>query len=86
MCVQLWRNIFRVFRDLTVFFSRCIAFSAGIMSQTVKGRQASSKEAPLLIMAPHTSSIDPLAGAMVGLPGAVSMMDNAKIPLLGGGY
>lgn len=76
-----------VLKDLTMFFVRLAGYSAGLLKQTVKGRQASAKEAPVIIMAPHSSSLDtlgPLAHSIIGFPGAVSSIENAHLPVIGG--
>ncbi|XP_067930277.1 lysophosphatidylcholine acyltransferase 1-like [Watersipora subatra] len=70
-------------KDIAVFFIRVAWFCAGINRQVVKGRQASSKEAPVIVMGPHSSFADTLGGAICGFPGVVSVIDNARLPLLG---
>lgn len=62
---------------------RAAWFSAGINVQIVKGKQASSKEAPVIVMGPHSSFADTLGGAICGFPGVVSVVDNGKLPLIG---
>ena len=73
---------YRQLKYLTTFFVRCAWFSAGVMSQTVRGKQASSKEAPIIVMGPHSSFIDTLGGAICGFPGVISVIENAYIPLI----
>lgn len=73
----------RALKDVSVMFVRCAWFSAGIVYQVVKGQQASSKEAPVIVMGPHSSFTDTLAGAICGFPGVVSVIDNARLPVIG---
>lgn len=74
---------YRALKKVTVFLVRGAWFSAGIMSQKVKGTQASSKEAPVIVMGPHSSFVDTLGGAVCGFPGVVSVIENAHLPLVG---
>jgi len=54
----------------------------GVMSQKTKGTQASSAEAPLIVLGPHSSFVDTLAGALCGFPGTVSVAENSKLPFI----
>lgn len=53
------------------------------MVQKVKGTQATSAEAPIIIIGPHISFLDCVGGLVCGLPGVVSVIDNARIPIIG---
>jgi len=75
---------FSIFRDLTVRLALLTGYAGGFFIQRVKGKQVSSREAPILVMAPHTSSIEILAGSLCGLPGVVSSIDNGRMPVIGG--
>lgn len=50
----------------------------------VKGKLCSSEEAPVLVVAPHSSFIDALALSAIGMPAGVSRKENDKIPIIGG--
>ena len=73
-------------KDITVFFTNCAGYVLGVSSRTIKGKMATSEEAPLLVLAPHASFLDPLVGVICGLPGAVSVIDNAYLPGIGGRF
>lgn len=53
---------------------------------TYKGQRASVKEAPILVVAPHSSYVDSIIVAATGPPAIVAKRETADIPLLGSKY
>lgn len=52
-------------------------------SVQVKGRQATPKEAPVLVLAPHSSFFDALPVVYLGSPSIVAKAETANIPFFG---
>ncbi|XP_041077795.1 lysophosphatidylcholine acyltransferase 2 [Polyodon spathula] len=50
---------------------------------TVKGKRVSSKEAPILAVAPHSSFFDGIVCVVAGLPSTVSRSENLATPVFG---
>lgn len=50
---------------------------------TMKGERATSKEAPILVVAPHSSYVDSIIVVATGPPSIVAKRDTSEIPLLG---
>ncbi|XP_061386793.1 lysophosphatidylcholine acyltransferase-like [Musca vetustissima] len=50
---------------------------------TFKGQRASPKEAPILVVAPHSSYVDSIVVVTTGPPAIVAKRETADIPLLG---
>lgn len=53
---------------------------------TFKGQRASPKEAPILVVAPHSSYVDSIVVVTTGPPAIVAKRETADIPLLGSKY
>lgn len=49
----------------------------------VKGKQASSTEAPILAVAPHSTFFDGIVCIIAGLPSTVSRVENLATPIFG---
>ncbi|XP_059469857.1 lysophosphatidylcholine acyltransferase isoform X1 [Neocloeon triangulifer] len=49
----------------------------------VKGRQATQREAPMLVLAPHSSFFDALPVVVLGSPSVVAKAETADIPFFG---
>ncbi|XP_050970307.1 lysophospholipid acyltransferase LPCAT4 [Labeo rohita] len=79
--VRGWR--WWLFHHIMVFLSRAVFFSVGFLWIKVKGRQAGLKEAPVLVVAPHSSFLDMLVLCTTGLPVVVSRSENCKLPVIG---
>jgi lysophosphatidylcholine acyltransferase/lyso-PAF acetyltransferase len=77
--VSNWRKRLQAVNCATGQFScRCMGF------QVFKtGVQASQAEAPVLIIAPHSSFFDALAVFWTGLPSALHREESRRIPLIG---
>lgn len=59
-------------------------YSAGSFHYiTYKGKKASAKEAPILVVAPHSSYVDSIIVAATGPPAIVAKRETSEIPLLG---
>ena len=70
--------------DILRVLGRITFFCIGFHHVEVRGKRASSAEAPVLVMAPHSSFFDGIAVFVGrGLPSAVSRSENAEAPLLG---
>ncbi|KAL0189865.1 hypothetical protein M9458_016964, partial [Cirrhinus mrigala] len=72
-----------LFHHIMVFLSRAVFVSVGFLWIKVKGRQAGLKEAPVLVVAPHSSFLDMLVLCTTGLPVVVSRSENCKLPVIG---
>ncbi|XP_028333489.1 lysophosphatidylcholine acyltransferase 2 isoform X3 [Physeter macrocephalus] len=57
-------------------------FSMGFIV-TVKGKIASPVEAPIFVVAPHSTFFDGIACVLTGLPSIVSRHENVQVPLIG---
>lgn len=64
--------------------SRAVFFSMGFLWVRVKGRRADLKEAPVLVVAPHSSFLDMLVLCPTQLATVVSRSENTKLPVIGG--
>ncbi|XP_074034901.1 lysophosphatidylcholine acyltransferase isoform X1 [Leptinotarsa decemlineata] len=62
-----WR---KKMKHLVCFFGKS-SFRAGGMSMTVKGRQASKREAPILVAAPHSTFLDGGIVYITGFPSTI---------------
>ena len=49
----------------------------------VKGKQVSSREAPILAVAPHSTFFDGIVCIVAGLPSTVSRVENLATPIFG---
>ncbi|XP_072488347.1 lysophosphatidylcholine acyltransferase 2 isoform X2 [Notamacropus eugenii] len=64
------------------FLGQAMFFFMGFMVR-VKGKVASAEEAPIFIVAPHSTFFDGIACVVAGLPSIVSRTENAQVPLMG---
>ncbi|XP_076018725.1 lysophospholipid acyltransferase LPCAT4 [Genypterus blacodes] len=76
-----WRYWF--LNDIVWFLSRAVFFSMGFMWMKVKGRRADLKEAPILVVAPHSSFLDMLVLCPAELATVVSRSENMSLPVIG---
>lgn len=49
----------------------------------ITGRQATSKEAPILVLAPHSSFFDSISVILFGPPSVLAKGETESLPLLG---
>jgi len=74
-----WRLLFRnIVCIILRFMFMCVGFVV-----KVKGEQASSKDAPILVVAPHSTFFDALAVAVMGAPSVVAKAETSNIPFWG---
>ncbi|XP_078500941.1 lysophospholipid acyltransferase LPCAT4 [Lissotriton helveticus] len=73
----------KIFHYIIRFLSRMLYFVSGFHWIRIKGRQATCVEAPILVVAPHTSFFDPVVLVPCNLPSVVSRVENLKIPVIG---
>ncbi|XP_051024604.1 lysophosphatidylcholine acyltransferase 2 [Acomys russatus] len=75
-----WRR--KITHPALKFLGRALFFSMGFVV-TVKGKLASPSEAPIFVVAPHSTFFDGIACVVAGLPSLVSRNENAQTPLVG---
>lgn len=73
-----------ILHHLIYLLSRTMFFMCGFHWITIRGRRASSSEAPLLVVAPHSTFFDPIVTVVCDLPSVVSRVENLNIPVIGG--
>ncbi|KAM6222144.1 lysophosphatidylcholine acyltransferase 2 isoform 1-T1 [Rhynchocyon petersi] len=78
-----WRR--KVSQPALKFLGHAMFFSMGFIV-TVKGKAASPLEAPIFVVAPHSTFFDGIACVKAGLPSMVSRNENAQVPLIGSKY
>ncbi|XP_054881162.1 lysophospholipid acyltransferase LPCAT4 [Poeciliopsis prolifica] len=76
-----WRRW--LFHHIVLFLSRAVFFSLGFLWVKVKGRKADLKEAPVLVVAPHSGFLDMLVLCPTQLATVVSRYENTKLPVIG---
>ncbi|XP_050541924.1 lysophosphatidylcholine acyltransferase isoform X2 [Daktulosphaira vitifoliae] len=74
-----WR---RYFRHWICIVGRAV-YLAGGMKIVIKGVQASPKEAPLLVVAPHSTFLDSCISYVTGFPSIISRIEDGLNPWLG---
>lgn len=60
-----------------------LTYHAGGMSVVVKGKQASRKEAPILVIAPHSTFLDAVIVYVTGFPSIIVRTESGNNPWLG---
>uniref|UniRef100_A0A3B5M1Y9 Lysophosphatidylcholine acyltransferase 2 n=1 Tax=Xiphophorus couchianus TaxID=32473 RepID=A0A3B5M1Y9_9TELE len=75
-----WRRL--MCKRVMAALGRAYYFAMGFRV-VVKGEQASSLEAPILAVAPHSSFFDAIACLISGLPSTVSRVENLATPIFG---
>ncbi|TRY71521.1 hypothetical protein TCAL_00227 [Tigriopus californicus] len=75
-----WR---KVLRDVSGFLGRVTFHLCSFHEVKTKGRRVSPAEAPVLVVAPHTTFFDGFTVFWSGMPYIVSRTENRNIPLLG---
>ncbi|KAF3697722.1 Lysophospholipid acyltransferase LPCAT4 1-acylglycerol-3-phosphate O-acyltransferase 7 [Channa argus] len=76
-----WRRWF--FYPIVCLLSRAVFFSLGFFWVKVKGRRADLKEAPVMVVAPHSSFLDMVVLCQTQLATVVSRSENASLPVIG---
>lgn len=64
-------------------FGRVLAFIMGFHSLKIKGKLASSEEAPVVVVAPHYSFMDAAVSVSIGHLTYMSRKENDQAPLFG---
>lgn len=80
--VEGWRRW--LLHPVVLLLSRAAFFSLGFLWVRVKGRRADLREAPVLVVAPHSSFLDMLVLCPAQLATVVSRSENTKLPVIGG--
>uniref|UniRef100_A0A8C8ZDG0 Lysophosphatidylcholine acyltransferase 2 n=1 Tax=Prolemur simus TaxID=1328070 RepID=A0A8C8ZDG0_PROSS len=75
-----WRR--KITQTALKFLGHAMFFSMGFIV-AVKGKIASALEAPVFVVAPHSTFFDGIACVVAGLPSMVSRSENAQVPLIG---
>ncbi|XP_062032241.1 lysophosphatidylcholine acyltransferase 2 [Lepus europaeus] len=75
-----WRR--KIAQPALKFLGHALFFSMGFVV-SVKGRIAKPLEAPIFVVAPHSTFFDGIACVVAGLPSLVSRNENAQTPLVG---
>ncbi|XP_068584479.1 LOW QUALITY PROTEIN: lysophospholipid acyltransferase LPCAT4 [Cebidichthys violaceus] len=68
---------------IMLWLSRLVFFFLGFLWVRVKGRRADLKEAPVLVVAPHSSFLDMVALMPTQLATVVSRSENTSLPVVG---
>ncbi|KAF6078511.1 lysophosphatidylcholine acyltransferase 2 [Phyllostomus discolor] len=75
-----WKR--QITQPVLKFLGRAMFLSMGF-TVTVKGKIASPVEAPIFVVAPHSTFFDGIACVVAGLPSMVSRSENVQAPLFG---
>nr|XP_019605339.1 PREDICTED: lysophosphatidylcholine acyltransferase 2 [Rhinolophus sinicus] len=75
-----WRR--KMAQPALKFLGHVLFFSMGFVV-SVKGKIASPVEAPIFVVAPHSTFFDGIACVVAGLPSMVSRNENVQVPLIG---
>lgn len=73
----------RSIRLVAFFFARVMFFVAGFHWVTVKGKRATPAEAPILVVAPHTSYFDSQVVVDLVQVSVISRMETLNLPVFG---
>lgn len=77
---------FRRLRWVVLFCTRCVFVSAGFPWVTVRGRPASAVDAPVLVVAPHSSYFDVLVVIVMSAPSVVAKVETSRTAFFGSTY
>ncbi|NP_001153513.1 lysophospholipid acyltransferase LPCAT4 [Xenopus laevis] len=72
-----------ILHHLIYLLSRTMFFMCGFHWITIRGRRAPASEAPILVVAPHSTFFDPIVTVVCDLPSVVSRVENLNIPVIG---
>lgn len=75
-----WNRIVQIAARRTV---HGMFFFGSFHRVTVTGRQATAKEAPILVLAPHSSFFDSISVILFGPPSVLAKAETASLPFLG---
>lgn len=68
---------------LVCWVMRLLFLFGGFNWVTVRGKQASAKDAPLLVVAPHSTYFDALPVVLMGGPSVVAKGETGHLPFFG---
>lgn len=90
ICVSNMRFLFHCFlflsRIIQILAARAIYgmyFFGSFYNVKITGKQATSKEAPILALAPHSTFFDSIAVVLFGPPSVLAKAETASLPFLG---
>ncbi|XP_064610351.1 lysophosphatidylcholine acyltransferase 1-like [Liolophura sinensis] len=75
-----WRNMLR---PIVVFFCRGVFFWGGLHWLSVKGKRATSQEAPIVALSPHSSYFDSVVVTYLDLTSVVAKSESEYVPIFG---
>lgn len=75
-----WR---RWVKNTTCMVVRFLTMVMGFHYIKYKGKRASRREAPIVVLAPHSSFLDAVVLISMGSPAFVSRIENSKLPICG---
>ena len=78
--VRGWRKILQ---NISGKLGRASMFFCGFINVTYYGEMCSNEEAPILVVAPHSSFFDAIAVFCCGFPYFINRIENKAIPFLG---
>ena len=78
--VRSWRKILQ---NISGKLGRASMFFCGFINVTYHGEMCTNEEAPILVVAPHSSFFDALAVFCCGFPYFINRIENKAIPFLG---
>ncbi|XP_032892205.1 lysophosphatidylcholine acyltransferase 2 [Amblyraja radiata] len=76
-----WKR--RVSQVMLKVVGRAFYFCVGFIQIKVKGKRAEATEAPILVVAPHSTFFDAIVNIVADIPSIVSRAENADVPLIG---
>lgn len=81
-CKSFW-FVFRSVQVMASWTMRGMFFAGSFHRVKVSGRQVSSKEAPILVLAPHSSFFDSITVVLFGPPSVLAKAETAFLPFFG---
>lgn len=80
--VFLYVYVCRKLREVIAIVGQ-LTYRVGGMNVTVKGRQATRQEAPILVFAPHSTFLDAVVVYFTGFPSIIARWESGINPWLG---
>uniref|UniRef100_A0A4W3JYC0 Lysophosphatidylcholine acyltransferase 2 n=1 Tax=Callorhinchus milii TaxID=7868 RepID=A0A4W3JYC0_CALMI len=79
--IAQWKR--SVIQYVLTCLGRAFLFCIGFIQIKVKGKRAKTTDAPVLVVAPHTSFYDGIVNIVAGMPSIVSRSENVHVPFFG---
>lgn len=76
-------SLFSMLRPIVVFFCRGVFFWGGLHWLSVKGKRATSQEAPIVALSPHSSYFDSVVVTYLDLTSVVAKSESEYVPIFG---